>query len=389
VGRRFFWLVSWIAAACAEPRAHDDSGAVPWDGPADASTYASTSPSGSTSAGEPADTTDDGAVPPSETSSSTGAGEGEPAGLGIAGNRFTLDGEERFVLGISYFSCLYAPDAVLDHDFAVFAERGFSLVRCWVNWPIHFDTWDTESADNFVLVRADGSLDPDALAKLESIIALARDHGIVVDMTFNQDTPTKTFAAHEAGIVAAAGALVGTTSVLFDMQNETDHNNQLPDLFMNETQALDARNAVDAVDPLRLLAASTSKTTTLASYTLGAELDIGAYHCCRNVGTITDWAAATSEAVANTRAVLGDGVPIYMQEPNRCGTGDQYATCDGDGSEFVTAAVNAKTAGAAGWVFHTTASYDLRAQSLEAQLQPTEVDALVRLADALADAPWG
>jgi hypothetical protein len=293
------------------------------------------------------------------------------------------------LLGASYFSCLYAPDATLASDFAELSQRGFQLVRCWVNWPIHYETWDTESPDNVALVRADGTLAPAALAKLEAVIARAAARGLVVDVTFNQDTPNKTSAAHQAGVAAAAKALAAHDNLLFDLQNESSHYNKEPALFMSPSQARVARDSVKAADADRLVTVSTTSTASLGDSTSTAKLDVAAYHCCRSSGTITDWAAATGPAVKGARAAVGPGIPIYFQEPNRCGTGGQYADCTAGGSELVTAAVEAKKAGAAAWVFHTMAGYDLRDKTWFALLNGAEKDAVGKLGAAVQAAPWG
>ena len=325
------------------------------------------------------------------TANTGGAGGSVPTvpqgALGTSGDQLTLDAEPRFLLGISYFSCLYASHAHFKSDLDWLKAKGFQVLRCWVNWPIVYSTWDTDNPDNVVLVRADGTLDPDALGELEWILDQAAERQMVIDVTFNQDTPPKTFAAHENGIVAAATALAGRRNLLFDLQNETSHYHTDPANFMSPEQVREVRDAVKAVDPERVTTASVTSTNALASFVSTGELDLATYHCCRNNGGITDWAAATTQAVAHARnAIAPADLPIYFQEPNRCGSGGQYADCT-TGDEFVAAAVNAKTAGAAAWIFHNEASYDLRTATLASRLNAGEHDAVNRLAAALAGAP--
>ena len=315
-----------------------------------------------------------------------GGGDGGQVAAGAAlelqGERFSIGGVTRFVLGASYFSCLYAPAATLQSDFQYLHGKGVSVVRCWVNWPIHHQTWDTESPDNIVLVRADGTLSPLGLTRLEQVLSIAQAHGLVVDATFNQDTPHKTFSAHKAGIVAATSALKARTNLLFDLQNETSHYTNLP-YFMSPAQVKEARDAVKAVDPARIVTASVTSVSALSSFVSTGDLDVGAYHCCRS----TNWEGRTYTEALGARAAIGPGIPVYFQEPNRCGTGGQYADCT-DGSEFVTAATNAKRGHAAGWVFHNEESYDLRSGTLQGKLNAGQHDALNRFAAALAVTPW-
>ena len=54
--------------------------------------------------------------------------------LRVQGTRFTLDGEPRFLLGISYYAALGAEDQLLRHDLDEIRGAGFNWLRVWANW---------------------------------------------------------------------------------------------------------------------------------------------------------------------------------------------------------------------------------------------------------------
>ena len=70
-----------------------------------------------------------------------------------------------------------------------------------------------------------------------------------------------------------------------------------------------------------------------------------------------DWAAATGARVRALRAVLdkaGRSVPIYLNEERRADDGKPLGA-----ASYARAVTEARSAGAAGWVFHTTAGFEL------------------------------
>lgn len=364
---------------------------------------------------------------------------GNSTRLSRSADRFTINGSPTFLLGVSYFSCLYATDSQIVQDLDDMQSRGFNVARCWVNWPIHWSNWQTESADNCVLVKKDGTLNQTALGKLKKILALADARGIVVDATFNQDTPKKTVESHMAGVEAAAQALTDYNNVIFDLQNETDHyydgnpiqcpvagSSQTRPCFLTESEAGTLRGRVLNADSGRLVVASfgdeylvddkiswgpnKNRAEAQAYVRTPGAVIAAALHCCRNGSSLPAWDDATGTAADNLRSVLGctsPKKPIYFQEPNRCactgggickGGGQYVSNCETTNTteqsaiaaEFTNAAQSARDAGAAGWIFHTMGGYDLRWNSqkprFRSRLNGTEKKVFDQLAPDLG--PW-
>src|SRR5262249_52302220 len=90
-----------------------------------------------------------------------------------------------------------------------------------------------------------------------------------------------------------------------------------------------------------------------------------------------DWADATGARVGALRAPLpkiGRAVPIHLSEERRADDTTAIAP-----DAYARAFASAQQAGAAGWVFHTTAGYDLRTTSFLSALRPQERAGLERL----------
>ena len=122
--------------------------------------------------------------------------------LSIQGNRFTIDGTPRFLTFLSYFGAMGAPNVVADFHFL--KSAGFNGVRIWPN----LDTGPQ-------LMNGDGSLRPEGLSLLKSILDQARLERLVVDVTFTYEhAPGMTPRTARVGIAAAAAELRSYDNVL-------------------------------------------------------------------------------------------------------------------------------------------------------------------------------
>ncbi len=54
--------------------------------------------------------------------------------LGITNTHFTLNGQPTFLLGISYYGALGAPEDFISKDLEDMQRYGFNWVRVWANW---------------------------------------------------------------------------------------------------------------------------------------------------------------------------------------------------------------------------------------------------------------
>jgi hypothetical protein len=306
--------------------------------------------------------------------------------LGTDGERFTLNGTPRFLTLVSYFDAM---DAVaLDDDLARLA-RSVDGVRIFANW---WDLGDSSCRYRFsdrTLFdrRADGSIGvrPGRLERLEHVLARARHHGLLVDLTFAADPvagASKLVARPDGGVCPAgdfanvvnwpgvAAAMAETARALarpeyahvfFDLQNEAGHN-------YNRATEDDLRLLVEAVrkaDRGRLISVSMFNPDADRQATLVMRLGLSMLNF-HDVPRGKGWGARTASHVKRFRAALdrvGLKVPIYAGEPDPGAYGSELL-------EFKSALTSARTSGAAAWTFHTRVAYDLRTAPLDTRLDP-------------------
>ncbi len=306
--------------------------------------------------------------------------------LATAGERFTVNGTPRFLTLVSYFDAM---DAVaLDQDLAILA-MSVDGVRIFANW---WDLADSDCRNRFsdrtlFERRADGSIGvrPGRLERLKHVLARARHHGMVVDLTFAADSvagasklvadaggrvcPPADFVnvVNWPGIAAAMGetaralAMPEYAHVFFDLQNEAGHN-------YNRATEDDLRRLVAAVrgaDQARLISVSMVNPDADRQAALVRRLGLSMLNF-HDVPRGEGWGARTAGHVARFRTALervGLDVPIYAGEPDPGAYGS-------DLQEFKRALIGARTAGAGAWTFHTHVAYDLGTTPLDRRLDP-------------------
>jgi hypothetical protein len=296
----------------------------------------------------------------------TGGGGAAPIAIGVRGDDFTIDGVPTFLLGVSYF------DGRNWHveDLDGLASRGFNLIRIWLDW------------DPASFFDAGG-----ALAAQDVLVALTeacRSRGIVVDVTILD--PSLTFADREAAVRATITALAAQPNVFFDLMNEHDHGGG--PISHDEVAALAA--AARERNPGAILTVSSTgghivDDLTLVPVNVDEELGLAGLDLLTpHLSRTADFADKTDQRVTVMKdylASIGRPVPVYLQEEARRG----HSGLDPTLEEFVQAATEARDAGAAAWVFHTDAGFDLAAGTFFAQLDPVEA----AVVDALGAAVFG
>ena len=98
--------------------------------------------------------------------------------LGMRGTRFTLNGEPTFLLGMSYYGALGAPEEFVRRDLADLARHGFNRVRVWATWGA-FDR-DVSAVD------AERRPREPYLDRLKRLVAECDRRGLVVDVTLTR-----------------------------------------------------------------------------------------------------------------------------------------------------------------------------------------------------------
>jgi len=261
--------------------------------------------------------------------------------LTIEGDRFVVDGTPRFLTFISMFGAMDAPE--IDADLRTIRELGFDGFRIWPNLYGR-------------LFNRDGSVKPEGLARLKTILDSSRKEGLIADVTFTYEhTRGLKPAGARRGIVEIAEELRGVDNLLFDIQNERN----VPDRrHMPEEEVANILAAIRSVDRDRLVVASNSPLDPpayAASFSRRLGLDATAYHEPRTRAWYT---LTTLRAVVS--AMKANGLPAYLQEPMRAGDMRDRNSPRDRAEFFIEARANAKLAGAAAWCFHTDVALDYR-----------------------------
>jgi hypothetical protein len=292
-----------------------------------------------------------------------------PTALGIAGDRFTVDGEPKFLIFVSYFDGLRpamtpAGRQRLARDFDYLRETaGVDGIRILPNWRqcdenIYNPHCPPASDGLFDGGNRERPLRPAPLEALDRLLELAAWHGMLVDVTFTRETvvPEMSVPAYREAIVAAARELRGHRNVLFDVQNEFQING------LTEAEAAEIVAAVKAVDPSRIVTASPAGTPEEAGrFARESGAAVVALHDPRVPGW-SETATLTSVVTDARRGAAPAVLPIYLQEPTGWGYRGGDDTTSG---RFAAAAEAARQAGAAAWTFHQRVGFNLQRESFQ------------------------
>jgi len=300
--------------------------------------------------------------------------------LGIEGSRFTFNGVPTFLLGISYYGGLGAPEEFIRGDLDDLQRHGFNWLRVWATW---------ESFGNDVsAVDPQGQSREPFLGKLKWLIAECDRRGLVVDVTFTrgQGTPAAIsggrlpdFQVHQRAVETVVNALKEHRNLYLDLANEHDVRDQR---YVPPAELKTLRELVRRLDPSRLVTASFGEhdlsEQDVRDALLTAGLDFLSLHRPRNPESPAQTDARTRDCLALMKKV-GRIVPVHHQGPFRRG----YTPWEPSAADFLTDLRGAVAGGAAGWCFHNgpqhraaenrpRRSFDLRAQRLFDQLDPEE-----------------
>ena len=284
-------------------------------------------------------------------------GEATPPVLGISADRFTVNGATKFLLGLSYFDALGWKVSDLDG----LQSRGFNLIRIWLDWGI----WTDRSRSFF---NEDGSM-KNAQTILDLVRAAAA-RGIVVDVTILNSCSVQGGECASSGfqnmeiaktaIKNAVNLLRSEPNVFFDIVNERDTD---VGIWTNSVMT-DLVNAAKQQDANAIITFSHTGDLDDGSGAMDAELNTGIHLVAPHYRRTTGWYDQTDQRVNATKGYLasvGRKIPVYLQEEQRRGfhTVPTYVVEDHPKEEFFQAAREAMNSGAAGWVFHTAAGFEL------------------------------
>ncbi len=271
--------------------------------------------------------------------------------LGIARDSFTVNGAPAFLLGVSYFDGRNYRQS----DLRSLAEKGYNLIRIFIN--LFFDQ--------------DGDWRSGAEQDLIDLVDFADGQGIIVDVTIldNESSLGEVPSVRNQVVMNVTEALKGRTNVLFDLQNEHD---------LSHSELGELSDLVRSIDPDRIVTVSSGEkhilfiNDDLQEDNIDEEVDIVKVdiltpHLERN----RDWFDMTGHRVGVIKDYLssiGKNIPVYLQEEARRG----HSGLNPSKEEFITAALQARDADAAGWIFHTDAGFNLSDQSFFERLDSVE-----------------
>ncbi len=298
--------------------------------------------------------------------------------LGVEGGRFTLDGRPTFLLGISYYGALGAPETFIEKDLDDMRRYGLNWIRVWATWGA-FD-------DEVSAVDPEGRPRQRQLDKLQKLVAQCDRRGIVVDVTVSRGNGVTgqnrlaTLETHRRAVQTLVAALRPYRNWYLDLGNERNIRDARHVSFEDLRQL---RDEVKRLDARRLVTASHAGDAgrdDLRQYVQTVKLDFLSIHRPRNPKSPGQTAAKSREYRQWMKAI-GRVVPLHYQEPFRRGfRPERYEPTAG---EFLTDLKQAVAGGAAGWCLHNgdqkdrpegkpRRSFDLRQRRLFDQLDQQE-----------------
>jgi hypothetical protein len=314
--------------------------------------------------------------------------------LGIEGSRFTLNGRPTFLLGISYYGGLGAPEEFILTDLDDLQRHGFNWLRVWA-------TWGAYDQDISAVDPRGGPHEP-FLGKLKWLVAECDRRGMIVDVTLHRAERREKrlsgggipdFAAHERAVETIVNSMKPHRNWYLDLANERDVRD---DRYVSVEELARLRQLVRRLDPQRLVTASFGghelSREDLSDSLEAAGLDFLTPHRPRNPESPGQTAARTREVLDLTKE-LRRVAPVHHQEPFRRGYGEWQPTAE----NFLTDLRGAAAGGAAGWCFHNGSqrdaadnrprrSFDLRERRLFEQLDVEELKVVERVKEIVREA---
>lgn len=296
--------------------------------------------------------------------------------LTVREDRFLLAGQPRFLLGISYYGALGAPEQLVVDDLQEIRRRGFNWLRAWATW----DAFEHDVA----AVDGKGAGREPYLSRLKALVERLDGLGIVADVTLSRGEGSTgvrrllDHAEHRRAVETLITALKPWRNWYLDLSNERNIGDKR---FTRLEELKVLRERVRQLDPNRLVTASHGgdiEPDELRAYVREVGVDFITPHRPREPRSAAETEAKTRDYRSQMEK-LGRVVPVHYQEPFRRG----YASWNPSAKDFTTDLAGARAGGAAGWCFHNgdqrdrpdhrpRRSFDLRERSLFAQLDEEE-----------------
>ncbi len=295
-------------------------------------------------------------------------------------DHFVLNGGSKFLTFVSYFDGVRGVrrlgGAAIRADFRFLKAHHVDGVRVFPNWWVGCDSHGCHEKDypdpyEDTLLNPIGGINSGVMTALLDLLSIAREEGLVVDVSFAKEVVQGlSDGPFMDGVVAVASdaRFKAFRNVILDIQNERNMEGRETFLGLEDTTATADR--IHAADPGRIVTASSDSSKAPAeagSLQITLHLNIAAYHDERN----PTWFDSVPWIVDSMWYASPWTIVPYLQEPTPW---DE----DPDPLQHLKAAYNAKHWGAAAWLFHLRHGFNLTQARLESQLaaEPGAVEVL-------------
>lgn len=314
--------------------------------------------------------------------------------LGVEGSRFTVDGRPVFLLGISFYGALGAPNGAIMQDLDDMQKRGFNWIRVFATWSAFED--DVSAVDNAGRARAPH------LEKLKWLVAECDRRKMIVDVTLSRgegrigNIHVATMDAHLRALATLTLQLKPWRNWYVDVANEHNLRREtVASKYVSIEEARHLRDGVKKADQKRLVTVSYVREISkedVRRYVFDAQVDFLSPHRPRNPRSPTQ-TQQTSRDYLSWMQDLGRVVPVHYQEPFRRDFSKEWQP---ELQDFVKDLRGAVQGGAAGWCFHNgdnlraddahpRRSFDMRTKRLFDQMDVVEQKTVNALAAAIRE----
>ncbi|MBN2138665.1 MAG: DUF4038 domain-containing protein [Sedimentisphaerales bacterium] len=306
--------------------------------------------------------------------------------LGIDNGKFTIDGKQTFLFGISYYGALGSEPRFIMSDLDDMESLGINFIRVWATWGA-FEN-DVSAVD------AEGNAREPYISRLKKLVAECNRRGVIVDVTLSRGNGVtgparlQELDVHRQAIRTVSGELKEYRNWYLDLGNER---NITDERFVSIEELRKLRNTAKAVNSGLLVTASRAgdiPELELREYMDRVGIDFVSPHRPRSSISAGQTKSKSRQYLTWMRQA-GGLAPLHYQEPFRRGfTAGWEPTVE----DFVTDAKAAIEGGASGWCFHNgdqkdapeskpRRCFDMREARLFEQLDEVEKEALKQISD--------
>lgn len=309
--------------------------------------------------------------------------------VGTSGDgRFTLGGQPMFLIGPTYFDAIdwwYS-------DLRSMQTYQYNTCRILLD-----KQWDDGGTGTESVFNSNGTIRPSRMARIHALILTAAEFGMAVEVVIhvadglpNTASFLTTEAAREAATTNAVAELKDHLNVYWDLCNEFNYDQNAAYDQWTATRLQGIVDAALAEDPDGVFCVSgagggTSDTTDWAleyptdhiiaadiTPYLASGLPVFGYHAGRE----TDWWKRVGFRANVLKAYLESqgrpAMPVYMNEEARVGSVNPP---DPTAVQMIQAAINCARSRAAGYIFHSDASFTMLTATMVSQFTADELTA--------------